>query len=157
VQDTIDEVLLANLMQRMEDRGEVFEHVAEYCVYLVLVYERTDGSRALVGAYVGSAGRRGQSYLCAYEHRAGDRNRSILNHAGKGDSNLSVFLASKKAAIASGTLAEDATSTSKPPSRSWLWLRQAACRIDPRAHLFHLVSVPNLGFLTKDKVLSHSL
>jgi hypothetical protein len=68
---TIDEVLLANLMQRMEDRGEVFEHVAEYCVYLVLVYERTDGSRALVGAYVGSAGRRGQSYLCAYEHRAG--------------------------------------------------------------------------------------
>jgi hypothetical protein len=31
-----------------------------------------------------------------------------LNHAGKGDSNLSVFLASKKAAIASGTLAEDA-------------------------------------------------
>eukprot|EP00900_Chrysochromulina_parva_P000443 jgi/Chrpa1/1039/Chrysochromulina_OHIO_Genome00008490-RA len=105
VQDTIDEVLLANLMQRMEDRGEVFEHVAEYCVYLVLVYERTDGSRALVGAYVGSAGRRGQSYLCAYEHRAGDRNRSILNHAGKGDSNLSVFLASKKAAIASGTLA----------------------------------------------------
>ena len=45
---TIDEVLLANLMQRMEDRGEVFEHVAEYCVYLVLVYERTDGSRALV-------------------------------------------------------------------------------------------------------------
>ena len=66
-QDTIDEVLLANLMQRMEDRGEVFEHVAEYCVYLVLVYERTDGSRALVG----SAGRRGQSYLCAYEHRAG--------------------------------------------------------------------------------------
>ena len=105
---TIDEVLLANLMQRMEDRGEVFEHVAEYCVYLVLVYERTDGSRALVGAYVGSAGRRGQSYLCAYEHRAGDRSRSILNHAGKGDSNLSVFLASKKAAIASGTLAEDA-------------------------------------------------
>jgi hypothetical protein len=50
VQDTIDEVLLANLMQRMEYRGEVFEHVAEYCVYLVLVYERTDGSRALVGA-----------------------------------------------------------------------------------------------------------
>ena len=100
---TIDEVLLANLMQRMEDRGEVFEHVAEYCVYLVLVYERTDGSRALVGAYVGSAGRRGQSYLCAYEHRAAGRNRSILNHAGKGDSNLSVFLASKKAAIASGT------------------------------------------------------
>lgn len=31
-----------------------------------------------------------------------------MNHAGKGDSNLSVFLASKKAAIASGTLAEDA-------------------------------------------------
>ena len=57
---------------------------------------------------MGSAGRRGQSYLCAYEHRAGDRSRSILNHAGKGDSNLSVFLASKKAAIASGTLAEDA-------------------------------------------------
>ena len=46
------------------------------------------------GAYVGSAGRRGMSYLCAYEHRAGERNRSITNHAGKGDSNLSTFLAS---------------------------------------------------------------
>jgi len=48
---TIDEVLLANLMQRMEDRGEVFEHVAEYCVYLVLVYERTDGSRSAPTAH----------------------------------------------------------------------------------------------------------
>ena len=102
------EVLLADLMQRMEDRAEVFEHVAEYCVYLVLVYERNGGSRALVGAYVGSAGRRGMSYLSAYEQRAGDRNKSITDRAGKGDSNLSLFLASKKAAIAAGTLAEDA-------------------------------------------------
>ena len=48
------EVLLANLMQHMEDCGEVFEHVAEYCVYLVST--STPTARALVGAYVGSAG-----------------------------------------------------------------------------------------------------
>ena len=48
------------------------------------------------------------SYLSAYEHRAGERNKSITNRAGKGDSSLSAFLASKKAAIAAGMLAEDA-------------------------------------------------
>ena len=45
------EVLLADLMKHMRDRGEVFRHVDEYCLYLVLVYEqRAGGSRALVGA-----------------------------------------------------------------------------------------------------------
>ena len=57
---------------------------------------------------MGSAGRRSMSYLSAYERRADDRNDSITNHAGKGDSNLSAFLAMKKAAISAGTLAKDA-------------------------------------------------
>ena len=48
------------------------------------------------------------SYLSAYEQRAGDCYKSITNRAGKGDSSLGAFLASKKAAIAAGTLAEDA-------------------------------------------------
>ena len=102
------EVLLARLIQSMDDRGEVFAHVPEYCLYLVLVYERTGGSRTLVGAYVGSAGGRDLSYLDAYERRTGQRNRSIMDHEGKGDSNLSAFLASKRKAVDAGKIERDA-------------------------------------------------
>jgi hypothetical protein len=94
------EVPLDDVLRRMEKDGKVFSEVREYGVYLVLVYVRG----VLDGAYAGSAGRAGCTYLLAERKRTGERNTRIEMQAGVGDSNLGIYLARKLAAVEAGAL-----------------------------------------------------
>ena len=101
------EQLLADVLQRISDRGEVFTDIDEACVYLALIYQKIEGKRVVVGAYIGSAMRRFLHFLDAYDARARSRVSSILTNAGIGDSNLAIVLASMLNDVEQGRLVKE--------------------------------------------------
>jgi len=95
-------VIAADLVQGMNDNGEIFSLVEEYSVYSVVIRVRNRAVRA----YAGSAGQTGLGFIDAYKARTATRNSVIVNHGGVGDSNLGIFIAKLRGEVEAGTLVE---------------------------------------------------